>query len=62
MALVWPVSYTHLDVYKGQAVNISTIPLKNSNLFSSKMPLYMLYGGGVNLKCRRCLLGWVPAK
>lgn len=30
---------------------------KNSNLFSSKMPLDMLYGGGVNLKSRRCLLG-----
>lgn len=35
---------------------------KNSNLFSAKMPLDMLYGGGVNLKSRRCLLGWVPAK
>lgn len=35
---------------------------KNSNLFSAKMSLDMLYGGGVNLKSRRCLLGWVPAK
>ena len=35
---------------------------KNSNLFSAKMPLDMLYGGGVDLKSRRCLLGWVPAK
>ena len=34
----------------GQAVNISTIPLKNSNLFSSKMPLDMLYGGGGKLE------------
>lgn len=34
---------------------------KNSNLFSAKMPLDMLYGG-VDLKSRRCLLGWVPAK
>ena len=34
---------------------------KNSNLFFAKMPLDMLYGG-VDLKSRRCLLGWVPAK
>ena len=48
------VSYTHLDVYKRQHFHNST---KNSNLFSSKMPLDMLYGGGVNLKSRRCLWG-----
>ena len=32
------------------------------NQFKKKKDKERLYGGGVNLKCRRCLLGWVPAK